>query len=148
MRRAVLAVALVASLGWAWRAHRHAADAGDAKILFHRFWIDHMPTSPQEKFQVLFVNGEMPFGHYGVRDAWTANLEFFHYHMVPRADGELDFLFGRTNERQRVKYAARSCHEQGFDFCLEIRGSNRGVQRYYSKKEWGVENVDLTPAER
>ena len=146
MRRAVLALVAVAAIGYGWRAHRRAADAGDAKILFHRFWIDHMPQSPEEKFNVLFVNGEQPFGHFGVRDAWTANLEFFHYHMVPRADGELDFLFGRTREVQRVKYVARACHADGFDFCLDITGNNRGVHRYYSKKKWGDAAIDVTSA--
>ncbi len=146
MRRALVVLALVVGVGWAWRAHR--SDAGDAKILFHRFWIDHMPTAPKEQFQVLFVNGEHPFGHFGVRDTWEAHLEFFHYHMVPRADGELDLIFGKTNEVQRVKYRARPCREQGFDYCLEIAGSSRGVQRYYSKKEWSFEDVDVTKVER
>jgi hypothetical protein len=145
MRRAVVALALVAGIAYGWRAHEQAASA---KIFFHRFWIDHMPREPKEKFNVFFINGEAPFGHFGVRDAWEAQLEFFHYHLVPRADGEIDFLFGKTNEIQRVKYRAHACDAPGFDYCLDLDGASRGVKRYYSKKQWGDANVDVTAVER
>lgn len=146
MRRVVLGLALLVGVGYAWRSHRtiHASDAGDAKLLFHRFWIDHEPRTDKERFNVLFVNGEHPFGHFGVRDMWTANLEFFHYHALPAHDGELEFLFGATREKQRVRYVARRCSVDGFDYCLEISGTSRGVQRYYSKKGWDAENVDVS----
>ena len=51
----------------------------------------------------------------------------------------IELLFGATRERQRVRYVARRCNERGFDFCLDIAGSSRGVQHYFSKKEWQIE---------
>lgn len=134
MKKLALGLMLVAVGGVAWRTVR--SDAPEAKLLFDRFWIDHEPRNPADKFLVMFVNGEHPFGHFATRTMWTGQWEAFHYHVVPREEGVMDFLFGATNERQRVRYTARRCHENGFDFCLEVTGSSRGVRRYYSKKEW------------
>jgi hypothetical protein len=138
MKKLALTFTVVIVLGGlGWRA-RHT-DAPDPALLFHQFWIDHEPRDENEKFALLFVNADHPFGHFGTRTMWTAQLEFFHYHIVPREAGVIDLLFGATRERQRVRYTARPCHERGFDFCLDISGSSRGVKRYYSKKEWRVE---------
>lgn len=138
MKKLVLAVTLIMMLGGlGWRA-RHR-DAPDPALLFHQFWIDHEPRDEHEKFSILFVNAEHPFGHFGVRTTWTAQLEFFHYHVIPKEPGVIDFLFGTTRERQRVRYTASRCSERGFDFCLDIDGTSRGVKRYYSKKEWRIE---------
>src|SRR5262245_9326163 len=135
MKKLALGIVLFIAGGVAWRALR--GDAAEPKLLFARFWVDHEPRDPKGKFQVLFVNSEFPFGHFATRTMWTGAWEGFHYHIVPREDGVMDFLFGNTNERQRIKYTARPCHERGFDYCLDITGASRGVKRYYSKKEWG-----------
>ena len=137
MKKLVVAVVLIVVGGVAWRAR--ISDAPDASLLFHQFWIDHEPRDEKDRFALLFVNAEHPFGHFGTRTMWTAQLEFFHYHVIPKEPGVIDFLFGATRERQRVRYTARHCNEQGFDLCLDISGSSRGVKRYYSKKEWRVE---------
>lgn len=137
MKKLALGMILLVGGSVAWRMAR--SDAPDAKLIYDRFWIDHEPRAPKEQFQVLFVNGEFPMGHFATRTMWTGVLEFFHYHIAPREDGVIDFLFGNTNERQRVKYTARRCHENGFDYCLELAGTSRGVKRYYSKKEWDRE---------
>jgi hypothetical protein len=138
MKKLVLGVTLMGLLGGlGWRAWR--SDAPDATLLFHQLWIDHEPRDENDKFSMLFVNAEHPFGHFGTRTMWTAQLEFFHYHVIPKEPGVIDFLFGATRERQRVRYTARRCNERGFDLCLDISGSSRGVRRYYSKKEWRVE---------
>lgn len=134
MKKLALVVVLLVVGGVAWRVHRH--DAPDAALLFHRFWIDHEPRDDQEKFSAMYVDGKHPFGDFAVRTVWTAQLEFFHYHLLPRQPGVIDLLFGATRERQRVRYVARPCAENGFDFCLELSGSSRGVARYYSKKQW------------
>jgi len=146
MKKLALGMILLIGGSVAWRMVR--SDAPDPKLIYDRFWIDHEPRAPKEQFQVLFVNGEFPMGHFATRTMWTGVLEFFHYHIAPREDGVIDFLFGNTNERQRVKYTARRCHERGFDYCLEIAGTSRGVQRYYSKKEWDREtNEDAFAAQ-
>jgi hypothetical protein len=106
----------------------------DNKLVFDRFWVDHLPRNADDQFQSLFLNGEIPVGHFGTQTPWRGEWEAFHYHIVARGDGELDLLF--RNDRQRVQMRARECSEQGFDYCLEVTGSSRGVQRYYSQRAW------------
>jgi hypothetical protein len=135
MKKLALGMMLLVGGGLGWRAMHN--DAPDPKLIFDRFWIDHMPRSPDEKFQPFFINSEVPFGRFVVRTQWTGAFEEFHYHVIPREPGVLDLLFGATREIQRVRYTARPCHENGFDYCLDLAGTSRGVKRYYSKKEWG-----------
>ena len=141
MKKLVLGLILVAVATMTWRA-RTQHDAPEAKLLFDRFWIDHEPRAPKEQFLALFVNGEHPFGHFAVRTVWTGQWEGVHYHITPREEGTIDFLFGATHEIQRVHYTARRCAENGFDFCLELQGTSRGTRHYYSKKEWVVKSDD------
>lgn len=140
MKKLALGLMLVLLFGVAFRAIR--SDAPDARLLFDHIWVDHLPRDQTDKFQALWVSGEHPFGNFSTRTVWTGQWEMFHYHVIPREQGVLDFLFGRTTERQRVRYTARPCHEDGFDFCLELSGSSRGVSRYFSKKEWQMKAGD------
>ncbi len=135
MKKSGLTLLLLLALG-GLGARSVLRDRPDPKLLFDRIWIDHEPREQHERFQALFVMGDRPFGNFGAQATWTGQWEAFHYHVVPREDGVLDLLFGATGERQRVRYSARRCSEKGFDLCLEISGSSRGVQRYYSKKQW------------
>ena len=135
MKKIALGMMLLVAGGVAWRMVK--SDAPDPKLIFDRFWVDHLPNSPNEKFQPFFINSEIPFGRFVTRTAFLGQFEEFHYHVIPKEPGVIDFLFGATREIQRVKYAARPCHESGFDYCLDIAGTSRGVKRYYSKKEWG-----------
>jgi hypothetical protein len=141
MKQLALSLILVGMGVVAWRALSH--DAPDAKLFYDRLWIDHQPSDQTEAFQSLWVDGAHPFGNFATRNIWTGQFERFHYHVVPREDGILDFLFGATNERQRVRYTARVCNEDGFDLCLELSGTTRGLRRYYSKKAWQLQAGDL-----
>jgi len=131
----VVTVAVVAF----WRSR--TSDAPNPKLVFDRFWVDHEPHARGEHFKVFFVSGEEPFGRFVNRTMWTGLWEAFHYHVKPAHDGVIDVYFGETNEWQQLRYAARPCREQGFDFCLDVAGTSRGVKRYYSKKEWGAHTV-------
>ena len=135
MKKLALGMMLLVGGGLAWRSMH--ADAPDPKLIFDRFWVDHMPQSAEEQFQPFWIRSEHPFGRFLVRNQWTGTFEDFHYHVLPKEPGALDLLFGRTHEIERVRYTARPCNENGFDYCLDISGTSRGVKRYYSKKDWG-----------
>jgi len=141
MKKLALGLVLVGTW-FAWRGLHH--DGNDAKLLYDRFWVDHEPRELREKFQALIVSGEHPIGQFATRTIWSGEWEGFHYHVVPREDGVLDIIFPNAGEQQRMKYTARRCNENGFDYCLEITGTSRGTQRYYSKKEWDRKHVQLS----
>lgn len=122
-----------------WRGRTH--DAPNPKLVFDRFWVDHEPKAPGDKFKVFFISGEEPFGRFVNRTIWTGLWEGFHYHMKPTRDGVIDCYFGETNEWQQLRYTARPCNDHGFAFCLDVSGTSRGVQHYYSKKEWGARSL-------
>lgn len=140
MKNIALILLLAISGGLGWRALRH--DAPDSKLIFDRFWVDHEPRDKQEKFLAMWVMSEHPVGRFVTRTVWTGVWEEFHYHLLPRDEWAMDMLFGNNNERQRVRWQARPCHENGFDFCLDLSGTSRGTKRYYSKKEWGGQHVN------
>jgi hypothetical protein len=135
MKKLALVVVLGAIAVSLWRGRAH--DASDPKLIFDRFWVDHATRDMNEQFQAFMINGERPFGHYATQTSWDGQWKGFHYHVVPKHDGEFEMIFPSSNERQRVKLTARTCNENGFDYCLEMSGSSRGAQRYYSKREWG-----------
>jgi len=135
MKKLALGMMLLVAGGLAWRALR--SDAADPKAIFDRFWVDHEPKSADDKFQPFFINSEFPSGRFVVRTWFLGQFEEFHYHVLPKEPGVMDFLFGATHEIQRVRYTVRRCNENGFDYCLDLAGTSRGVKRYYSKKEWG-----------
>ena len=129
----LLAVGVVALVGFfALRSH-HAADP---KLSYDRFWVDHEPRGPYDQFLAFWISGEYPVGQFAVRNMWKGTWEGFHYHIVPKNDGEMDMLFGEEPLRERVTLRATACNEKGFDYCLDVIGSTRGAKRYYSKKEW------------
>jgi hypothetical protein len=146
MKKIALGMILLVGGAVAWRMVR--SDAADPKMVFDRFWVDHQPQGVEDKFQVFFMNSEFPFGRFVTRTAFLGQFEEFHYHVIPKEDGVMDFLFGATREIQRVKYTARPCHEHGFDYCLDLAGTSRGVKRYYSKKEWGPTHSEEEAVER
>jgi hypothetical protein len=114
----------------------------DSKLAFDRFWIDHMPRAGGEQFQAFVINGEHPFGHFAVQTEWKGQWEGFHYHAVPRT-GDFDLIMPASNRRERVHFHARTCNEEGFDYCLEITGGSDGPRRYYSKRAWDREETAM-----
>jgi hypothetical protein len=124
----------------AWRVWQKHAN--DTKLVFDRLWVDHEAKNGKDVFQVLVVHGEHPVGHFAQQTFWKGQWEGFHYHVVPRHEGRLDLL--RPDEKpERVTMLARACSDSGFDYCLELEGSSRGVKRYYSKKAWEFKAGDV-----
>ncbi|HEX4462495.1 MAG TPA: hypothetical protein VIA18_31175 [Polyangia bacterium] len=141
MKKLTLIVLLATVGGLGWRAFTH--DAPDPKLIYDHFWVDHVPRDKHEKFLAMWLMSEHPVGRFVTRTQWTGQWEEFHYHLLPKTDASMDLLFGNNNERERITWSARPCHENGFDFCLDIAGTSRGTKRYYSKKAWGGQHVNL-----
>ena len=140
----VVLVVVVGYGGWRWwsggtgdRARGRAADGGG--LVYDRLWIDHMPQSDKDTINLFVAVTEEPLGLFQATSAWRGNYEMF---LHQGHGGELPVVFPQTGEHEKIRVRARSCHEQHMDYCLELRGSTRGVTRYYSRKGWEIDAQD------
>lgn len=141
MKKLLLFVCAVAGLYLGWRAIRSdatvdATDGGDAKLIFDRLWVDHVPQNDRDAFQIFAVVTEEPMGLFDVRSKWKGGWELFRYDT--RGNGQLELSYPQSRQKEKAAYRATTCKERGFDFCLEISGTSRGARRYYSRKGWEI----------
>jgi hypothetical protein len=127
MRRSVFVLLLLAS---ACTSKKH--DRGD-DLLLDRVWLDHEPKSERDVVQGFMAIPSLS-GVFIAQNVWKGGFEVFRFKR--RDDGALDVVFPDNGDKQRLTYTAWRCNEKQYDFCLELSGTNRGVRRYVSKKEW------------
>jgi len=138
MKKALLLLLLFLLLLWLlwrwWNAGAAVATDEGARLAFDRAWMDHRPRSPSERWQSFWIISQHPVGGFNAGTFWKGGWERFQYRRA--GDGRLDAIF--QNDRERISYRAWRCDTDGFDFCLEIGGSSRGVKRYYSQRGWEI----------
>ena len=139
MKKFALVALLAAGAVWLWRHDKQVdvADGGGGKLLTGRVWIDHLPRNDHDRVQVLALLKKHPFGQFVGTSQWKGAWEGFRYE--PRGEGRLAVTWPDTRSTDQVTYSARRCGERGFDFCLDIKGATRGVQRYFSKEGWDLD---------
>lgn len=140
MTKALIAVAaLGATLGvWHWRT-RGGDDAtidATGKLAHNRLWIDHMPKHERDVVQVFALIDAESIGVFQATSFWRGAHELFKFE---GHEDEVRIVYPQTGERAKAKVKAKKCSEQGFDYCLEIAGANRGVARYYSYEGWELD---------
>jgi hypothetical protein len=136
--RKLLLVALVAAAAIAWWRWPSSEPARGGQALFYdRIWIDHLPRGETDAVQIFAALRREPLGVFQETTRWKGSFEIFIHE--PRGDGEAVFTFPQRRDRERTRYSATACNARGFEFCLELRGSSRGVRRYYSKKGWEIQ---------
>jgi hypothetical protein len=118
------------------------ADRADDQLVLDRIWIDHMPAHDRDTVRVFVAITDEPFGVFQAASAWQGNYEVFRYEAH---GGELRVVYPQSGARERVRARASACSAPGFDYCLELAGTTRGVARYYSREEWVVGSA-RTPA--
>jgi hypothetical protein len=141
MKKLVILIILiiVAYLAWRWWRGSDGATADRGQATFYnRVWIDHVPRSETDRFQVFGALTREPFGWFAQRSAWRGEWEIFRHE--PRGDGQIELLYPHSKEKQRVSYRAWKCNEAHFDFCLEMSGG-KGARKYFSRRGWEVKSV-------
>jgi len=48
-------------------------------------------------------------------------------------------VYPQTGKREELAVKATACDARGFDYCLDIAGSEHGAKRYYSQKDWVID---------
>jgi hypothetical protein len=135
----ILLLVIVAYLAWLWwRGHKlEAADRGQA-IFYNRVWVDHMPKSQTDTFQLFAALTDEPIGIFQKASQWKGEYEIFRHE--GRGDGQIELLFPQSRDKARVSYRAWKCSEAQFDFCLEMSGG-RGARKYFSQRGWEVGGI-------
>ena len=115
-------------------SHRHHAlhDMRD------RVWIDHMPRGERDTVNVFAVLTRQPVGVFQAASAWKGAYEAFRYE---KQGNEIRAVFPQNGDREKITVSECPCDQRGFDYCLEVKGSARGVKKYYSREEWIIERT-------
>jgi hypothetical protein len=135
----VAAVAVVGFAGWRLtRSSKVEVMDGDTHLALDRLWIDHLPKNERDTIQVFALLSEQPVGVFQATSAWAGAFEIFRYESK---GNEFRAVFPQNGAKEKFKVNARECHEGGMDYCLEIKGSDHGVKRYYSNEGWEIGSV-------
>jgi len=144
----ILILALAAYLLWRW--WNSGKDAGTAdrgeKTFYDRLWVDHLPKSETDTFELFAAVTEQPMGIFQSTSAWKGSFEIFRYE--PAGDGKAVLFYPQNKQKERVSYRASACSEKGFDFCMELSGASRGARRYYSQRGWELSGQTSLPSVR
>lgn len=127
----VLAVLVTGTyVGWRWHA---APAAAPSNVMMNRFWVDHLPTGEKDTIRVFALWAPESFGVFADQNHWRVELERFRY----EADGDqVRAVFPLSGDREEITVKATRCHEDDWDFCLDMQGSKHGTTRYYSRLGW------------
>ena len=110
----IVLLVLVAYLAWRWwRGPGEAAVAADhgEKIFYNRVWVDHLPTSQTDAFDLFAAVNDESIGVFDHRSQWKGQWEMFRWE--PRGDGQLDAVFpGSKNAKTRMSYRAWKCSDK------------------------------------
>jgi hypothetical protein len=138
----LLILAVVSTCAFAgWRVLRGedgASVAHDDKLVLDRIWIDHMPKNDRDQISVFAAITDEPLGIFQTTSVWKGHFEMFRYEAHR---DEMRLVYPQSGERERVTAKAGRCSQDGFDYCLELVGSSRGVRRYYSRKGWEIDGA-------
>ena len=113
--------------------------AGEESLIYDRLWVDHMPRNETDRFELFAALTEQPIGIFQSSSVWQGEWELFRHEGA--GDGKILLIFPQSGKREQAKYSARSCREQGFDYCMEL-ASSHGAKRYYSQKGWELRSMD------
>ncbi len=140
MKRSLIVIAALMSivLAWRWRGAGPSVPHDGDHLALDRVWIDHLPKDDKDAVEVFLALTEQPVGVFQASSAWRGHFEIFRYE---QQGGQLRVVFPQTGERETVQVKATRCDQAGMDYCLELRGGSRGVQRYYSRKGWEIEHA-------
>ena len=102
------------------------------RLLLDRNWLDRLPATPRDRLQVFRFVPSMGGGVYQDRTLYAGHFELFNFEQ----DGEtIHFHLHHTGEERAAHYTIERLpagDENPFDLHLQISGSPRGPQDYFS----------------
>ena len=149
MRKSLIAVLALAAGGYGayrWQASEPTVTAQhDARQVKDRVWIDHIPQHERDTINVFVVlskgprqGPKGPIGAFEAVSTWKGQFEAFRHESHGE---EMRIVFPHSGDRESLRVKPSKCNENGMDYCLEVSGSSRGVQKYYSRKGWEIRDL-------
>jgi len=136
MKKLLFAAALAAAGVAYWRHGSAPVAAQDSHLAFDRIWIDHMPRNERDIVQIFAALDDSSFGIFDAVSQWTGAYEIFQFEAN---GGDVRAVYPQTGKKEKFTLDAKACDVRGFDYCLEIKGSDHGVKRYYSQEDWIID---------
>ena len=127
----VATLAVAAFAGWRWQ-HR-ATEGRSRQLALNRLWIDHLPSSERDPFNVFVAHTPEGLGGFAEETQWHGQIERFRFDV---AGNVIHAVFPWSGTREDITVRARPCQEADMDYCLEVSGSSHGVAHYYSRVGW------------
>ena len=121
--------------GYHLRSHAPAHTTVDVR---DRVWIDHLPRNDRDTINIFALLTQQPVGVFQATSGWKGAFEAFRYE---KQGNEIRAVFPQNGDREKITVSECPCDQRGFDYCLEVKGSARGVKKYYSREEWIIERT-------
>jgi hypothetical protein len=141
MKKSLAVLSILGLVGVFWGLRASPTDENE--LAFNRVWISHLPQHEKDKISIFAMIDEEEIGIFDERSLFQGDFDIFEY----RKDGNSILItLLQTEKKSKSSFKASRCNEKGFDFCLEIRGNQRGPSRYVSRKGWEIESTDAALA--
>ncbi|TPV94802.1 MAG: hypothetical protein B7733_13395 [Myxococcales bacterium FL481] len=109
-----------------------------------RLWVSGLPSSSKAPIHALaFRQGDAPYGLLYQGTLYRGTHDVARWRANGPARGTLTLLADDTKYRVRIETCKPT---RGFDHCMVVHGGPWQVERFQSRKRWGI-GKDTTPAE-
>jgi hypothetical protein len=142
MKKLMVVAAILGAAYGGWKWQHHSQDGRRHNAALNRFWVDHIPTSERDPFNVFVAHTPEGFGGFAEETQWRGQIERFRFDIQGNT---MHAVFPWSGSREDITLDAKRCDENEMDYCLEMTGSTHGVKRYYSRIGWerkGNEDID------
>lgn len=150
-KKALCSAAVGISLA-TWLAWPQVDDprAQHAPKVENRVWIERMPDTPRQKFDVFVLiedaknPSEPGIGVFSRTSAFEGDFTVFNWWRKEPGKFRIYMLQKKKTHRLRAKTTDRGC--EPFDYCLKLEGAPRGARKYGSMREWVIEGATTPQA--
>jgi hypothetical protein len=132
----VMAMALGAATWLLWPDSAHH----EKDVFFDRVWLDRLPQTPTEKFDVFLVLQDPGAGVFQNTSFYEGDYSVFGWE--DHRPGRMKIIMLQNQQRHELGYEITDKGCGGFDYCMRLRGAPRGAERYYSMRDWVIESRD------
>lgn len=109
----------------------------------NRVWIDEIPTTERQKINWFLGIDDPQIGVFQKTSVYEGDYTLFAWRDKKEGVIDIEMLQSGKSHKLRIQTGSKNCGR--FDYCMTIKGAPRGAKKYYSMKDWVIEEAgDLT----